>query len=256
MNQKLSELSVFFPAYNEAGNIEETIKQAMMVLPTVAKKFEVIIVNDGSKDATLQVAKRLTKKYRFLKVVNQRNKGYGGALKRGFKEAKYEWVFFSDSDLQFDLQELKTFIPASQTNSLVLGYRLHRAEGRRRQLLALALKLWNRTLLGFPRRIKDVDCAFKLIHQDVLKSIEPLFSDGAMLSTEMLLKAHRAGFTYAQVGVNHYQRRIGSPTGSNLKVITKAIKDTFQLQKQLLANDLVTSVTELRTSFKSLPILR
>ncbi len=249
MTHKLPELSVFFPAYNEAGNIEETIKQAMLVLPTVAKTFEVIVVNDGSQDATLQIAKRLTKKYRQLRVVNQRNKGYGGALKRGFKEAQYQWIFFSDSDLQFDLNELKKFIPLTQNNLLVLGYRLNRAEGFKRQLLARALKLWNRILLGFPQTIKDVDCAFKLIHRDALTTVEPLISDGAMVSTELLLKAHRTGCAYSQVGVTHYQRRIGQPTGNSFKVITKAVRDTFILQKQLLGQDLEKVSSSLKLGF-------
>src|SRR3989344_1546794 len=110
MKYKLSELSVFFPAYNEAGNIEEMVKQALTVLPCVAEKFEIIVVNDGSKDSTLQIAKRLTRKYRPVRVVSQTNQGYGGALKLGFKSAKFDWIFYSDADLQFDLSELKKFI--------------------------------------------------------------------------------------------------------------------------------------------------
>src|SRR5579859_2349033 len=125
---KLPALSVFFPAYNEAGNIEEVVKQALFVLPNVAKQFEVLIVNDGSTDGTLQIAKRLSKKYKKVRVVNQRNKGYGGALKRGFKETKYDWIFFTDSDLQFDIAELKKFIRYSERNDAVIGFRLNRAE--------------------------------------------------------------------------------------------------------------------------------
>lgn len=234
MRNKLETLSIFFPAYNEAGNIEEALKQALQVAPTVAKEYEVIVVNDGSKDATLQIAKRIAAQNSHVRVVSQRNQGYGGALKRGFKEAKYDWIFFSDSDLQFDLSELEKFIPLAAENDLVLGYRLERAEGFKRKTLAKALKVWNRVLLGFPRKIKDIDCAFKLINKRVLVEIEPLLSNGAMVSTEMLLKAHLAGFKQDQVGVHHYQRRTGQPTGSNLKVISRAVKDTFALQSILL----------------------
>ena len=232
--KKLSELTIFFPAYNEAGNIEEAVKQALTIAPHVAKKYEILVINDGSKDATKQIVQRLEKKYpSIVRLINQRNKGYGGALKRGFREAKYEWIFFTDSDLQFDLNELQKFISQTSNNNLVLGYRLNRAEGFKRVLLARMLKVWNRILLGFPRKIKDIDCAFKLIHRSIITSTYPLLSDGAMVSTELLLKAHGKGFKYAQIGVRHYQRRIGQPTGSNFKVILRAVIDTFRLKYQL-----------------------
>jgi len=247
---KLTELSVFFPAYNEAGNIEELIKQAQEVLPKVAKKFEVIIVNDGSTDSTLQICRRLAKKFPNLRIVTQENQGYGGALKRGFREAKFEWIFFTDSDLQFDISELTQFVNYTSENDLVLGYRLERAEGWKRHLLALALRVWNRLMLGFPREIKDIDCAFKLINRKVIKDIEPLFSDGAMISTELLLKAYRSNFTWSQVGVNHYQRFIGQPTGSNAKVIAKAIVDTFHLQWQLLKQSAANQLVKTDLRFK------
>lgn len=237
--KKLSSLSLFYPAYNEAGNIEEAVKQALHVLPQVAQKFEIVVINDGSTDATYQIAKRLSKKHSAVRVVTQKNRGYGGAVKRGFKTAKYDWVFFTDSDLQFNLEELKKFIRHTDANQMVLGYRKNRAEGLKRYYLAKALKIWNRVLLGFPRKIKDIDCAFKLIHKSVIVTVSPLYSDGAMVSTEFLLKAHKAGFDYMQVGVTHYTRRHGNPTGSNLKVIVKAVKDTFHLRMQLFQDQVV-----------------
>ena len=229
-SKKLTELSLFFPAYNEAGNIEKSVKQALRVLPKVAKRYEIIIVDDGSTDNTLQISKRLALKHKKVRVVTQKNKGYGGALKRGFCEAKYEWVFFTDSDLQFDLAELVAFVDSAQKSDLIIGYRLNRAEGWTREALAKGLKVWNFLLLGLPFSLKDFDCAFKLIHKSVLDAIEPLFSDGAMFSTELLLKAHRADLPITQIGVNHYKRRVGNPTGNNMGVIIKAIKDTFILK--------------------------
>ncbi len=235
---KLPSLSLFFPAYNEAGNIEEAVRQALAVLPLVAKKYEIIVINDGSQDATGPIVERLANHYKTVRLVNQRNKGYGGALKRGFKEAKYDWIFFTDSDLQFNLQELKKLVQVAVAQDLhmVLGYRTNRAEGLKRALLARALKIWNRVLLGFPRKIKDIDCAFKLIRKDVIHTIEPLFSDGAMVSTELLLKAHQAQIDYAQVGVKHYKRQHGKPTGNSISVIFTAVRDTLLLKKSLTAS--------------------
>lgn len=230
--KKLPELSIFFPAYNEAGNIEEVVHQALHIAPVVAHKYEIVIINDGSKDATRSISKRLEAQYHpFVRLVSQTNRGYGGALKRGFRETKYEWIFFTDSDLQFDINELSKFVRNVHQNDLVIGYRRKRVEGWKRDMLAKMLKLWNRFWLGFPREIRDIDCAFKLIHRNVFKSISPLYSDGAMISTEFLLKAYLAGFKFRQLGVHHYERRIGKPTGNNLKVIFKAVRDTFVLMR-------------------------
>lgn len=233
-NKKLSSLSVFFPAYNEQGNIAEAIRQALKAIPKVAKKYEIIVVNDGSTDKTKQEALKMAARYpNIVRVVSQKNKGYGGALKRGFAESRYDWIFFTDADLQFDLKEIKKLLKPAQTVDLVLGYRLKRADGRKRILLAKMLKVWNRVWFNYPLEIKDTDCAFKLIRRHVMKSIEPFISDGAMISTELILKAKYAGFVWHQVGVSHYNRLSGRPTGSNWRVIWRAVKDTVVLYQGL-----------------------
>lgn len=229
----LPSLSLFFPAYNEAGNIEEAVKQALTILPKVAKKYEIIIVNDGSHDATLPIAKRLARTNKQVRIVSQANKGYGSALKLGFVKSRYEWIFYSDSDLQFDISELQKFLRHTHKHQVIIGFRTKRAEGWNRQVFATGLKIWNKLLLSFPLSIRDIDCAFKLIHRSALTEIQPLFSDGAMISTELLLKLHRNRYDIKQIGVSHYARRIGKPTGNNFGVITKAIQDTFVLQKHM-----------------------
>ena len=250
MKHKLPELSIFFPAYNEAGNIEEAVKQALSFVPKVADKYEIIIVNDGSNDATLPIAKRLARKYKAVRVVTQRNKGYGGALKLGFKSVRYDWIFYTDADLQFDITELKRFVSQARKHDLVIGYRKKRVEGWKRQVFASALKVWNRVMLAFPLHVGDIDCAFKLFHRRVLRNVEPLISDGAMLSTEFLMKAHQAGLECAQVGVTHYARRVGTPTGNNWKVIARAVRDTFILKKHLLKKAPAYRIA--RTSYQQL----
>lgn len=230
---KLNSLSVVFPCFNEEKNLTKLIQTALKVVPTVAEKYELILVNDGSKDNTSKVAHKLSAKYDGIVVVDQENKGYGGALKAGFEKAKYDWVFFTDSDLQFDLKEITKVVKESTHSKLVIGYRTTRADGFKRALLAYMLKVWNFLFLQFPLYIRDIDCAFKLINKEVLNKVGVISSDGAMFSTEFLLKAYKAGYKPAQVGVSHYARKVGNPTGNNRKVILRAVRDTFRLIKTM-----------------------
>ena len=256
---RLKELSVFFPLYNEERNVTPLVEEGLKVFPQVAKKFEIILVNDGSSDSTKKVAASLTNKYKQVRLVNQKNKGYGGAVKRGLKEAKYKWIFFSDGDLQFRLSEIKKFVPAAAADKadLIIGYRRSRAEGAFRQLIADALKVWNKELLGFPVFIKDIDCAFKLIKREVVEDMGKLKSDGAMVTTEFLLKAHNRGYRFKQLGVTHFKRKYGASTGNDLKVIRRAVTDTFILRQMLLKRELpkrdIFGIKSLRPVFKFRP---
>lgn len=229
-NTKLPELSLFFPAYNEGENITSTIVKAAKVLPEVAKKYEILVVNDGSKDNTGKVVEGLMKKYKFLRMITHSpNRGYGGALKTGFAETKYDLVVFTDSDGQFDFTEVKKLISKFQETDadLVIGYRIKRSDPPKRLLIANLLKLWN--LFWFGMWFKDTDCGFKLIRRRVLNEIGPLKSNGGIISTEFLAKVKRADYKYEQVGVHHYPRMAGRSTGDSLNVISKAIKETLTI---------------------------
>ena len=227
--QRLSSLSVFFPMHNEEENITRVIKQAQNVIPKLAEKYEIIVVNDGSRDRTSAIAHQLANKDKHVVVIDQVNLGYGGALQTGFGAAKYDWVFFADGDLQFDLAELSKFVPLTAENMAVLGYRIKRADKWSRLLLAKLLKVWNVIFFQFPSEILDIDCAFKLFHRNVVDDLMPLESRGAMISTELLLKLVDNNYTYEQVGVTHYPRHYGAQTGARWDVIYGAVKETFRL---------------------------
>ncbi len=235
-HNKLNELSVFFPCYNEEKNIVPLIHSALAALPKVATKYEILIINDGSKDSTSALAHAMAASYPCVRVIDQTNKGYGGAVKAGFKNSRFEWIFFTDADLQFDIEELENFIPKAKHDTIVIGYRMSRADNIVRTFYARLLKVWNKIFLGFPLFIKDIDCAYKLIHREVLDSIGDLSSDGAMITTEFLLKAYRLGYNFEQLGVSHYKRKFGKSTGGNPKVILKAVRETFKLKALLTSH--------------------
>lgn len=225
---KLSSLSVFFPCFNEEKNIPLFLKEAMRVLPEIAKKYEVIIINDGSSDTTQQVAERWQEKYpKQIRIVNHdQNKGYGSSLQTGFHEAKYDWIFFTDGDYQFRLKELKSFVPFSKEYDVIIGYRKQRVEGFMRSNNARMYKLFIDIL--FRLHVKDIDCAFKLIKRSAYEKIF-LESTGAFISAELLYKLKKKHFAFKQIPVDHYPRKYGNPTGANLKVILKACVESLRL---------------------------
>lgn len=238
---KLSSLTIFFPCYNEEANVERVTRAAVAAGRLVTDDLEVIIVNDGSKDRTEEIADRLAAEIPGVRAVhNKPNRGYGGALQRGFREATREWIFYTDGDCQFDLNELPKLLPVLATHDMVSCYRINRQDPLQRKLNAFAWGTLVKTLLGF--RVRDVDCAFKLYPKSFIDRIE-LKSTGALIDTEMLARATRLGYRIGQIGVHHYPRTAGEQTGANFKVILKAFKELFKLRKDIL-NEGRRSATE------------
>jgi glycosyltransferase involved in cell wall biosynthesis len=224
---KLASLSVFFPCYNEEKNVPIMVEQAVQFLPTIAEKFEIIVVNDGSTDQTAAVTKNLQKKYPQLRLVSHKdNLGYGASLRTGFNACRYDWIFYTDGDAQFDMTELTKFIPYTQEYEVILGYRQNRAEGWSRVLNAKLFKLYIDVL--FRVGVKDIDCAFKLMRADLIQNLD-LFSTGAFICAEYLYKLKKQGVRFKQLPVKHLPRRYGQPTGARPDVIIKALLDAMRL---------------------------
>ena len=230
---RVRELSVFFPAFNEEANIERTVANGLEALRTFGlDRFEVIVVDDGSRDATSAIADRLAEQHAEVRVVHHPvNEGYGAALRTGFASADLDWVFFSDGDGQFDLRELAGFLDAAELSDAVVGYRIDRADHLGRKVNTW---LWG-LLVGVAFRIpvRDIDCAFKLLSRDVLTRIGPLTSSGAMISTELLARVHEAGFPIVERGVRHYPRVGGTPTGASIRVILRAFRELAVLRWEM-----------------------
>jgi len=235
MINKLKSLSVFFPIYNEEQNIPLFIKEAQLVLPKVAKKYEIIIVDDGSTDNSLKIANKYEKEYSNIKVVrHQKNQGYGAALKTGIKNTSHKWVFYTDGDLQFDIAQIEKFTKYVSDFKVIIGYRANRDEGGFRSFNAWLWKIY----IGLLYRVgvKDIDCAFKLLDGELIRSLD-LISSGAFLSTEILYKLKKRGLKFMQIPVEHKPRIYGEPTGANIKVILRALKDSLLLYLRIKFNN-------------------
>lgn len=231
---KLSELSVFFPTFNEEKNIERVVLDAKKVLQKVAITWEILIVNDGSYDKTKEVAVNLAKKDIRIRVINHSiNKGYGGALKTGFNSSQYEWVSFTDADGQFDFSEIAKFIDKQEKTGadLVLGYRVKRADSLVRRLGGIAWAVLPRLFWGL--NVRDYSCGFKLIRKKVFEEVQPLIGEEKVTQIEMFVKAKKLGFKFAEVGVHHYKRLFGKQTGADFKVVVKSFIDLFKLWQKV-----------------------
>lgn len=230
MQKKLPELSIFFPFWNEQDNIEFTVKKAIPIADEVAEKWEIIMVDDGSSDNTLQIAKKLAAEDKRLQVVShQPNRGYGAALTSGFLHSQYKYIVFTDGDGQFDFSEIIKFVEKITEADIVIGFRQKRRDRKlfKRLLLMNLLKVWDLALFHF--YFRDIDCGFKMFKKEAVEKLLPLRSEGAMITTEILAKAKRKKLKIKEVGVTHYPRKLGYQTGANFPVIVRAVLESFIL---------------------------
>jgi glycosyltransferase involved in cell wall biosynthesis len=227
-------ISAVLPAYNEAAIIERTVRHVAGVLDGLTKDFEVIVTNDGSRDRTGEILAQLAAHEPSLHLRVQThltNCGYGAALATGFDAATKDLIFLTDGDKQFDVTELRQFLPAMDPETdLVIGWRRNRADPFMRKANALGWKLLVNLLFGYTAR--DVDCAFKLFRRRVWQSMT-VHARGATFSAEFLIKARRLGFRVKELPVSHLPRTAGSPTGARLDVIVRAFVELFRLWRNL-----------------------
>jgi len=230
--QRAVSISVFFPCYNEQDNVARVVDNARKVLESLRADYEIIIVNDGSADATGRIADELAAQHERVRVVHHpQNRGYGAALQSGFRAATKELVFYTDGDGQFDLAELPPLLELIPPHDIVSCYRLNRQDPLIRKINGWC---WTRLVcLVFGLRLRDIDCAFKLYRRAIFDGM-PLCSTGALIDTEVLARATRKGCRIVQRGVHHYPRTAGSQTGANLRVILRAFRELFRLRRQIL----------------------
>ncbi len=220
-------LSLVLPVHNEEENIRIVVERALEVLPQYADDFEIVPVNDGSRDDSPRILAELAAADPRVKPVHHKaNRGYGAALTSGFRAATGDFVMFMDADRQFDIADLALLAPFVGRFDIVAGFRMERHDPLRRRVFAEIFNVTVRILFGV--HLRDIDCAFKVFRGDLLRSIE-LTAPGALINTEIQAKARRQGATLEQVGVHHYPRIAGTATGGSPRVVARAMKETLLL---------------------------
>jgi glycosyltransferase involved in cell wall biosynthesis len=202
-------LSCFFPCYNDAFSIAPLVANANAVAAAFTDDYEIIVIDDGSRDHSREVLRDLAETYPHLKLIfHDQNRGYGGALQSGFKAATKEWVFYTDGDGQYDVWELRNLLAEIQADvDVVNGYKVTRSDAWYRLLIGKMYLGGMRLLFGF--RVRDVDCDFRLIRKSVLDRISLRHTSG-VICVELVVKLEQIGARFVNVPVRHYERQHGS----------------------------------------------
>ncbi len=224
-------ISAVMPAYNEEANIRPQVAEVVQVVSALTSDFEVIVVNDGSRDRTGEIGRELAAEYPQVRLLEHpKNLGYGAALYTGFYAATKGLIFLTDSDRQFDLNDLPRLAPLIEHGDVVAGYRAPRRDPFMRVLNGVGWSALVTLLFGYMCR--DIDCAFKLFKRDILQHVN-VVSRGATFSAEFLIRAKRAGYRIVEAPVTHRPRRAGSQTGARPDVIVRAFRELARLRWQL-----------------------
>jgi glycosyltransferase involved in cell wall biosynthesis len=226
-------LSVFFPAYNDSGTIASLVISAIQAARKLTDDFEVIVVNDGSVDATAEIVNELAANYPEVRVVHHpRNRGYGGALRSGFEAATRDLVFYTDGDAQYDPSEMAVlWARFADDVDLVNGYKISRSDPLHRIVIG---RIYHHTVkLLFGLKVRDVDCDFRLMRRSIFDTVR-LEKNSGVICLEMMKKIQDAGFRVVEVPVHHYHRAFGKSQFFNFPRLFRTAIDVARLWNQLV----------------------
>ena len=234
MNSEKLSISAFFPAYNDAGTIASMVVTTLLTLRELSDDYEVLVINDGSKDHTAQVLDELARVYpNEVRIIHHpQNRGYGGALRSGFANASKEWIFYTDGDAQYDPREIKLLAALVRDDiDFVNGWKLERHDPLHRIVIG---RLYQYIVkLSFSLRLKDVDCDFRLMRRRVFDRVA-LESESGVICVELMKKVQDAGFSLAETPVHHFHRAYGKSQFFNFSRLVRVARDLSKLWVRLV----------------------
>ena len=227
----LTSISFFFPCYNEALNVGTLIEQAVKVGEDYGVDYEVVVVDDGSRDNSAEIVRNWSKKNPKVRLVQHpHNLGYGAALRTGLESCQKDLVFLTDGDNQFHIGDIEKLFSKIDSCDVVTGYRIQRQDKFHRRLKGMVWKWLSKTLFSLP--VRDVDCAFKLFRRRALKGLT-LKSNQLLIHAEILARIKKNGFKIEEIGVTHHPRVAGKATATSFGRMIKSIIELFRLYWQI-----------------------
>lgn len=225
---RFSSVSFFCPAYHDAGNLPELIPKVHKFLSDITDTFEIMIIEDASPDNTDEVADSLARQFSNTRVIHhEKNQGYGATLREGFLTAKYDYVFYTDGDNQYDVDEFRPHLHHFKVYDILNGYAVKKAVTFRRLVQSIVFNTL--TTILFFKYFKDVNCSIKMYKRHVIQSMD-IKCRSAFIDAEMLIKAKHSGFKIYNVPVTHYERKSGLASGSKFNVIWGTIVDMVKFR--------------------------
>ncbi len=232
-NPLVSSVSAFFPCYNDAMSIGKMVCDVRESLVASVNDFEIIVVNDGSNDRSLEVLQELQKEITELQIVNHEvNRGYGGALLSGIAASTKQWVFYTDGDAQYDAREISRCIEAvTESSDIIQGFKIGRGDPFYRRLIGRVYHHSVRLLFRLP--VRDTDCDFRLMRKSILDKFR-LQSTTGVICVEMMHAFKRVNAQFVEVGVSHYHRPHGKSQFFRVPAVSRSALQLFQLWTRLM----------------------
>ena len=232
-NPLVTAISAFFPCYNDRDSIATMVRDVHEALVKLVDDFEIIVVNDGSRDDSLAVLQALTAEVPELRIVDHvTNRGYGGALLSGFEASTKEWVFYTDGDAQYDAGEIDRLVAAvTPTADVVQGWKTGRGDPLHRKIIGRVYHHVVKVL--FRLHVRDTDCDFRLMRRTLLDRVD-LRSTSGVICVEMMRSFEHQHATFVQVGVSHYFRPHGKSQFFRLPAIARSARQLLELWWRLM----------------------
>ncbi len=226
-------ISAFFPFLNDWGTIGSLVTAVDTVLQKVSSQYEIIVVDDGSDEKSKEILKMLSKRFPKLRIITHKtNKGYGGALRSGIYNSKYDWIFYTDGDAQFDPRDLQILLEKKKKSTdIICGYRIKRADPWYRLVTGRTYHYFTKFLFGNP--LRDIDSDFRLMRRSMFDKVK-LEQDSGLICIEMIRKISDFGYKFQDVGVTHYWRTSGKSQFFNIKRVSKVISGLLILWYKLV----------------------
>ena len=225
--KKIQSISIMFPLYKDSRTVKKMIIKSLKVLKTLAERYEIVIVDDGCPEKSGLLAKNFSKNIKKVKVIfHKQNLGYGSAIKTGLKNCKYQWIFQTDGDAEYDVNDLKKLIKLTNRSDLIITYRFKKKYRTSRIIISWIYNVILRVL--FLTNFKDISTGSRLIKKKMLKKIK-LKSKSPFIGAELAIKSKHLGLKVSEVGIHTYPRTFGTGSTVSFKNILLTIEEMLKM---------------------------